>query len=56
MKLRGFELVERVYLTTEEFTPANDLVTPTFKLKRPNLKKTFSAHIDAMYATIPDRS
>jgi long-chain acyl-CoA synthetase len=52
-KLRGFEVVERVYLTPEEFTPANDLVTPTFKLKRPQLKKHFNHQIESMYASIP---
>jgi len=55
-KLRGFELIERVHLTTEEFTPANELVTPTFKLKRPNLLKKFALQIEAMYASIPDRA
>jgi len=51
-KLRGFEFLARLVLTPEEFTQANDFVTPTFKLKRPQLRKYFQKEIDAMYSTI----
>jgi len=53
-KLRGFEFVTRLVLTPEEFSLSNDFITPTFKLKRPQLKKAFQKEIDEMYASIPD--
>lgn len=34
----------------EPFSVENDLLTPTFKLKRPQAKKFFAAQIDTMYA------
>jgi long-chain acyl-CoA synthetase len=55
-KLRGFEIVECVHLTAEEFTPSNNLVTPTFKLKRPQLKMHFHVEIEGMYDSISSTS
>jgi len=51
-KLRGFELIQRVLLTPEEFSIEKNLVTPTFKLRRPQLRDYFSAGIEKMYAEI----
>jgi len=51
-KLRGFELVMRVHLHPEEFSIAKDLVTPTFKLKRPQMLRYFKPVIDKMYEEI----
>ena len=39
--LSGIEKVRDIHLTDIGFTPFNDLVTPTFKLKRFNAKKQF---------------
>ncbi|RCH89090.1 Long chain acyl-CoA synthetase 7 peroxisomal, partial [Rhizopus stolonifer] len=50
--LKGFEQIRAVYLTPKEFNIDNDLLTPTFKLKRETAKKTFQSQIDAMYATL----
>ena len=47
--LKGFEIIKKVHLTAEEFTVDNDLITPSFKLKRPQLKKQFKQTIDKMY-------
>lgn len=41
-----------MHLTAEEFTVENDLMTPTFKLKRAPLQKRYQAHIDGMYAAL----
>jgi len=51
-KLKGFELVRAVYLESEPFSVDNELLTPTFKLKRPQLQKKYQKEIDAMYTQI----
>jgi long-chain acyl-CoA synthetase len=49
-KLFRFERVQKLHLTPEAFALENDLLTPTFKLKRPQLKQRFAQQIEAMYA------
>mmetsp|Transcript_26409 Transcript_26409/g.60074 ORF Transcript_26409/g.60074 Transcript_26409/m.60074 type:complete len:81 (-) Transcript_26409:949-1191(-) len=57
-KLRGFELPKQIDFETEinqlgqGFTIEGDLITPTLKLRRPNLLKKYQSKIDAMYAQI----
>jgi len=51
-KLLGFEQVKDIYLCAEQFTVENNLLTPTLKSKRPNLKKHFEAQISAMYQAV----
>jgi long-chain acyl-CoA synthetase len=41
--------VRRSWLTLEPWTIASDLVTPTFKLKRPAIEKRFATHILDLY-------
>ena len=48
-KLRGFEMIKKVHVTPEAFTVENDLMTPTFKLRRPQLKKRYLKELNAMY-------
>jgi long-chain acyl-CoA synthetase len=50
--LHGFELAKAIYLSSEQFTMDNDLLTPTFKVKRPQAKKFFEVQIDALYEAI----
>lgn len=50
--LKGFEIVKAVLLCPEAFSVENDLMTPSFKLKRPQLKKRFSKDIDELYASL----
>jgi len=50
--LKGFEQVHAVYLTPEPFSAENGLLTPSFKLKRPQAKAEFQAHLDAMYRAL----
>lgn len=49
--LKGFEQIRAIYLSEEEFSVENDLLTPTFKLKREIAKKVYQTQIDEMYAT-----
>ena len=51
-KLHGFEQVKAIHLTPEPFTIEAGLLTPTMKLKRPQLKALFENAIAAMYAKI----
>ena len=48
-KLAGFEMVKKLHVESELWTVDNGLLTPTFKSKRPDLKKRYQAEIDAMY-------
>ncbi|KAI9251955.1 hypothetical protein BY458DRAFT_523446 [Sporodiniella umbellata] len=50
--LKGFEQIRAVYLTPNEFTIDNDLLTPTFKLKRETAKKVYQSEIDTLYAAL----
>lgn len=50
--LKGFEQIRAIHLDSTEFSVENDLLTPTFKLKRETAKKTYQSQIDAMYATL----
>nr|QIQ49563.1 long-chain acyl-CoA synthetase 5 [Chromochloris zofingiensis] len=52
-QLRGFEHVQAITLIPEPFTVENNLLTPTFKLKRPQVKAAYQAVIDAMYHNLP---
>ncbi|KDO34848.1 hypothetical protein SPRG_00909 [Saprolegnia parasitica CBS 223.65] len=47
--LNGFETVRAIHLHPDRFTVENDLLTPTFKLKRNDVKKAFMTQIDALY-------
>ena len=49
-KLKGFEMVRAIRLETELFSVENDLMTPTFKLKRPQLQQKYQSEIDELYA------
>ena len=51
-KLKGFERPKGIKLLAEPFSVENGLLTPTFKLKRPQLKLRFASDIDAMYASL----
>lgn len=48
-KLKGFEIAKAIELESELFSVENDLLTPTFKSKRPQLQKKYQTQIDAMY-------
>ncbi|XP_072050798.1 long-chain-fatty-acid--CoA ligase 6-like [Amphiura filiformis] len=47
--LKSFEQVKDIHVCSDLFSVENGLLTPTFKLKRPVLKKKFAAEIEALY-------
>jgi len=47
--LKSFECAKHIYLECEPWTVEQDLLTPTFKSKRPQLKKHYEAEINQMY-------
>ncbi|XP_047962847.1 long chain acyl-CoA synthetase 6, peroxisomal-like isoform X2 [Salvia hispanica] len=51
-QLRGFEFVKAITLVPEPFTLENGLLTPTFKVKRPQAKEYFAQAIARMYAEL----
>ncbi|KAK9992574.1 hypothetical protein SO802_027559 [Lithocarpus litseifolius] len=51
-QLRGFEFAKAVTLVHEPFTLENGLLTPTFKVKRPQAKEYFAKAIANMYAEV----
>jgi len=50
-KVKGFEAIRGVVLEPLPFDVERDLVTPTFKLKRPQLLAYYKEKIDALYAS-----
>lgn len=49
-KLKGFEMLKAVHLEPYPFDIEKDLITPTFKLKRPQLLKHYKDCIDKLYS------
>ncbi|KAL3812656.1 hypothetical protein ACJIZ3_013924 [Penstemon smallii] len=50
--LKGFEFAKAVTLVFEQFTLENGLLTPTFKIKRPQAKSYFAKEIADMYTEL----
>lgn len=48
-KLHSFEMAKNIYLDPEPWTVEADLLTPTFKTKRPQLQRHYEAEIRQMY-------
>jgi long-chain acyl-CoA synthetase len=46
---KGYERVKKFELLDEEFTTANDMLTPSLKLKRRNVLKRYEGRIAALY-------
>ncbi|KAK8692855.1 hypothetical protein V6N13_070460 [Hibiscus sabdariffa] len=51
-QLKGFEFIKAVHLDHEPFDMDRDLLTPTFKKKRPQLLKYYQGAIDDMYKSV----
>jgi len=52
-KLQGFEKARQTTLESEPWTP-DDILTPSFKLKRADAQKKYQKEIDAMYVKAGD--
>ena len=50
LKLNSFEQPKDIYFSLDPFTVENDILTPTFKLKRNKGLQAYQQQIDAMYA------
>nr|CAD1824041.1 unnamed protein product [Ananas comosus var. bracteatus] len=48
-KLKGFEFIKAIHLDPAPFDMERDLITPTFKKKRPQLLKYYQDVIDGLY-------
>lgn len=48
--LKGFEIAKQVYLSRDEFTVDNGLITPTLKLRRVELRKKFKTQVEELYS------
>ncbi|KAJ3255906.1 Long chain acyl-CoA synthetase 7 peroxisomal [Boothiomyces macroporosus] len=53
-KLRGFEFLKAIHVDSEAFSAENGLLTPTFKLKRPEAANKYRQYIDAMYKKLDE--
>lgn len=51
--LHGFEIPKAIYVDNDLFSIENDLLTPTFKLKRQQAREKYETQIEAMYASQP---
>lgn len=51
-QLRGFEFAKDIYVSSQPFTIDNDLLTPTFKLKRAQAKRFYQTQIDELYSRL----
>jgi long-chain acyl-CoA synthetase len=54
-ELRGFEHAKALYLESEPFAIENDLLTPTFKVKRPQAKKRYEEIIAQLYEALDNQ-
>jgi long-chain acyl-CoA synthetase len=46
---KGYERPQRFLLTSEDFSTANDMLTPSLKLKRRNVLKKYGEAVEALY-------
>ena len=54
-KLNGLERPKAIYITSEAFSPDNEILTPTFKMKRNIGAKVYKKQIDDMYAKLKEQ-
>jgi long-chain acyl-CoA synthetase len=54
-KLQGFEMIKNLRVTHEVFSIENDLLTPTFKLKRNIAKKKYDSQLKELYVELKSK-
>lgn len=54
--LKAFELPKAIHVEEEPFSVANDLLTPTFELRRQQLLKRYSGVVDGLYESMKSRA
>jgi len=55
-KLKGFEFVRAIHVESKPFTIEANLMTPTFKLRRVDLKEYYKPVIDSLYESVKETS
>jgi long-chain acyl-CoA synthetase len=50
--LQSFEQAKIIQLQTDQFSVENDLLTPTYKLRRPTFRRMFSESVNEMYGSL----
>jgi len=50
--LKSFEQVKDIYLHPDPFSTQNNLLTPTLKAKRPEIRKYFKPQLDDLYSKL----
>lgn len=53
---KAFELPKAIHVEEEPFSVANDLLTPTFELRRQQLLKRYSGVVDGLYESMKSRA
>lgn len=53
---QGFELPKAVYVEGEAFSVERNLLTPTYKLRRPQLLKRYMPHVETMYRRLKEQA
>jgi long-chain acyl-CoA synthetase len=48
-EIKGYEAIREFILDADQFTTDNDMLTPTFKLKRRNVTQKYQAQLDGLY-------
>ncbi|HZI04179.1 MAG TPA: long-chain fatty acid--CoA ligase, partial [Archangium sp.] len=48
-QVKGYEKPQRFLLISEDFSTANDMLTPSLKLKRRNVLKKFGEAVEELY-------
>ena len=54
-KLNSLEKPKEIFIASDPFSVENDILTPTFKLKRNVGQKVYQAQIDVMYEELAKR-
>ena len=51
--LNSLETVKAIHVDSEQFAVENGLLTPTFKMKRKQMKEKYEREIEKLYASLP---